>query len=52
MTTYNIQDKETGTVIETVATIEEAELLVAQYEATDKTDGNYSVDFYEIVEND
>lgn len=50
--TYNIQDRETGTVIDTVSTLEEAERTVEQYENTDKIDGNFTVDFYEIVGNE
>jgi DNA-directed RNA polymerase subunit RPC12/RpoP len=47
---YLIQDREAGNVIERNLTIHQAEKLLKPYEATDKKDGNYTPDFYEIKE--
>lgn len=49
-TTYIIRDKETGTEIEEVTTLAEAEQIVAEYEETDRAEGTYTPEFYEIVE--
>jgi hypothetical protein len=50
MKTYKIQDREAGNVIETGLTYNEAEEMLAQFEETDKNEGNYTPDFYEIKE--
>lgn len=44
-------DKETGTFIEEVATINEGLKLIAEYEETDKMDGSYEPNYYDIVNN-
>jgi len=49
-TIFRIQDREAGNVIEECETLEQAKTLVAQYEKTDKKEGNYTPDFYEIAE--
>lgn len=46
---YIIRDRETGTEIDEFDTYEEAENELIRYEETDKNDGNYTIDFYEIV---
>lgn len=50
MKNYKIQDREAGNVIETGLTLEEAETKLAQFEESDKEEGIYEEDFYEIVE--
>ena len=50
MKLYKIQDREAGNIIEDNLTIEEAELLVEQSEANDKSENCYVPDFYEIKE--
>lgn len=47
---YAIQDKETGTRIDSFATLGEAEKVLEQYEDDDIKEGVYTADFYEIVE--
>jgi hypothetical protein len=47
---YIIKCRETGTVIEEESTLEEAMETLEDYEKTDKKEGNYTLDFYEIVE--
>jgi hypothetical protein len=49
MKTYKVQDRAAGNVIETGLTYQEAKKLVEQYESTDKADGTYTPDFYEIT---
>lgn len=51
MKTYTIQDREAGNKIETGLTLEQAEKLLEQYEETDKKEGTYTPNFYEIVED-
>jgi hypothetical protein len=51
MKTYKIQDREAGNVIEEGLSIEEANKLLSEYEEADKKEGNYSENFYEIVES-
>ncbi len=46
---YIIRDRETGTEIDEFDTYEEAENELIRYEEIDKNDGNYTIDFYEIV---
>ena len=43
-------DRETGTCIEEVKTIQEGYDLIAEYEKSDKEDGIYKPDFYDIVD--
>ena len=50
MTNYKIQDREAGNVIETGLTLEEAQAKLAQFEESDKEEGIYIKNFYEIVE--
>ena len=50
--TYRIQDREAGNVIETGLTLEEAQEMLAKFEAEDKQEGTYTEDFYEIVQED
>ena len=45
-----VADRETGTFIEEVKTIEEGKNLITQYEDIDKTEGTYTENFYEIVD--
>lgn len=47
---YTIQDKETGTVIDTFETYAEAESTLALYESTDVVNGVFEESFYEIKE--
>ncbi len=46
--TYKVQNKETGTVIESGLTFEDAKKTLDAFEAQDKEDGIYEPDFYEI----
>lgn len=48
--TYRIQDREAGNVIEVGLSYEEAQEILAKFEADDKADGTYTEDFYEIVQ--
>lgn len=50
MTKFNIQNRETGDVIDTLPDYDQAVLLVEQYERQDKSNGDYVNDFYEIAE--
>lgn len=43
-------DKETGTFIDRVSTVEEGLRLIALYEKEDKEWDNYEADFYDIVD--
>ena len=52
MTKYYVSDKETGTFIEEVKTIEDGKDLIQQYEESDKADGTYEEDFYDIVDEE
>lgn len=45
-------NKETGTFIEEVKSIEEGRALIKKYEAKDKKDGTYEADFYDIVDEE
>lgn len=47
---YSIIDNEAGNIIEHAETIEQAQKIVAEYEAADKKDGTYTTDFYAIKE--
>ena len=48
---YVTRDREAGNIIEFFATREEAEKALAAYEASDKAEGIYEPDFYEVAEN-
>ena len=43
-------DKETGTFIDQVVSIEQGLKMIAIYEWEDKGTGNYTPDFYDIVD--
>jgi hypothetical protein len=45
-----VSDRETGTFIEEVNTIEEGLELIKEYEDADKADGIYEDNFYDIVD--
>jgi hypothetical protein len=47
---WKIQDRETGTLIDTFKTEADAEKKLQEYEEQDEKDGTYEPDFYEIVE--
>lgn len=47
-----VADKETGTFIEEVASVEEGQELIRQYEEKDKAEGQYTEDFYNIVDEE
>lgn len=47
---YVIRDREAGNEIEWFNSKEDAEKMLQQYEESDKKEGIYSEDFYEIVE--
>lgn len=48
---YAIRCHETGDVIDTFSTFEEAESRLREYETTDKKDGTFEEGFYEIYDN-
>ena len=50
MATYNFQSRETGEVFETGLTLFEAQERLRKAEQYDKMNGDYTLDFYEIVE--
>jgi len=52
MKKYSIRDYECGNTIVSDLTFEEAKELLKQYEETDKRDGTYTPNFYEIKEMD
>ena len=45
---YVIIDNEAGNTIEHAETIEQAQQIIAEYEAADKKDGTYTPNFYAI----
>lgn len=47
-----VADKETGTIIEEVASIKEGLKLIEKYEKKDKKEGIYTPNFYDIVNSD
>lgn len=49
---YKVQDRETGTVIEDGLTLEEARVILREFETEDRADGTYTPGFYEISEMD
>jgi hypothetical protein len=52
MKKYKVQDREAGNVIETGLTEEEAQKLLLEYEESDKKEGTFAPEFYEIKEED
>ena len=50
MKRYGIQDREAGNLIDVFNTLSEAKMELSRYEESDKEDGIYEPDFYEIVE--
>ena len=48
-TTYAVRCTETGTAIDTAIGMTAAKALVAQYEASDRAEGSFTLGFYEIV---
>ena len=49
---YSVRCRENGDVIEYARTMEEAEAIIAKFEAEDTEDGTFSPDFYEIHEQE
>lgn len=49
---FYTQDKETGTRIDAFTTREDAEQAVQQYEESDKAEGIYTEDFYEVASDE
>lgn len=47
---YVTRDREAGYVIDRFATVEEAKKAIENYEDSDKKDGLYEEDFYEIYD--
>ena len=47
-----VSDRETGTFIEEVASIEEGIMLISRFEEVDKENDSYEADFYDIVDED
>lgn len=47
-----VADRETGTFIEEVMSIEEGKTLIAKYESQDMADGTYEENFYDIVDEE
>lgn len=45
-----VADRETGTFIEEIKTLEEGKNLIVKYEKQDKKDGIYEENFYSIVD--
>lgn len=43
-------DRETGTFIDRFDTIDEARKAILEYESTDKEEGTYTENFYDIVD--
>ena len=49
---YYTANRETGTIIEKIKTIEEGKDLIAWYEEYDKSHGIYEENFYTIVDEE
>lgn len=47
---YRTRDREAGNVIDSFETLEEARKAIKDYEETDKKEGTYTPDFYEIYD--
>ena len=45
-------DRETGTLIEEFATVEEARKAIKAYEEKDKAEGIFEENFYDVVDED
>lgn len=50
--TYVIRDREAGNEIEYADTLDKAMRILEEYEETDRREGTFSEDFYEIVEKE
>lgn len=50
MKKYATRDRKAGNIIEYFNTKEEAEQAIEDYERSDKIDGIYEADFYEVAE--
>ena len=50
MKKYVIRDRESGNIIESNLTLDEAQKLLSIFESQDEEDDIYEADFYEIVE--
>lgn len=50
MSKLYVADRETGTFIEEVDSIEQGEKMIAVFEWDDKWSGDYEPDFYDIVD--
>ena len=48
---YWTADKETGTFIDAFDTIEEALEAIEKYEEEDRENGDYTEDFYDVVDD-
>lgn len=48
---YYTCDRETWTIIDEFATLEEAMAEVKKYEKTDKEEGTYEQDFYDVIDD-
>lgn len=49
---YITRDREAGNAIEKFDTLEAAREAIKAYEETDKADGTYTTDFYEIYDEE
>lgn len=47
-----VADRETGTFIEEVKSVEEGKKVIAEYEENDRKEGTYTENFYGIVDED
>ena len=45
-------DRETGTFIDRFETVADAKAAINEYEESDKAEGTYEPDFYDIVDED
>lgn len=48
---YAVRDRETGTILESNLSLEQAKELIELYEATDSAEGLYEEDYYEIYDS-
>lgn len=49
---FYVADKETGTFIEEVETIEAGLLKIKSFESDDKREGTFEADFYNVVDEE
>lgn len=49
---YSVTVRETGKILSTLATLEDAEIEVLKFEQIDIDSGVWEPDFYEIIEED